>query len=90
MKKEKFVFAIIILVFVIFIFTTGDIISRDQAKIQQWATDNGYLIVKSERCFWHTGPYWASKDMRIYKVDLENQKTYWFRFGLFGTDIEEY
>lgn len=82
----------IILAFVVLVLVLimSGLDSRDQSKIQEWAKDNGYTIINSERCYFESGPYWVTEDTRIYKVSLEKQKTHWFRFGFFGTDIEEY
>jgi len=93
MRRETTIIGMITIIFMIVVFFISSATnSSDQAKIQKWASDNKYVIVTSERCFFYSGPYWTTKNTRIYKVDLENNKTHWFRFGLWGTDtdIEEY
>jgi hypothetical protein len=35
------------------------------------------------------GPYWVTKDYRIYKVTSDKGREYWFRFGMFSYDVEE-
>lgn len=37
-----------------------------------------------------TGPYWVTKDYRVYYVRTSNNRELWFRFGgILGFDVEE-
>lgn len=63
----------------------------DVSYINTWATDNGHKVAKTEQCLFSIGPYWIKgKHDRIYKADMESGRSFWFRFSLFTTDVEEY
>lgn len=88
---EKKLLAAVVVIFLVSLYWILPAQRRaDEAYIRQWATDNTHTIVSIERCYWTLGPYWFNKNTRIYKTDLDNGKTYWFRFRLFKTDIKEY
>lgn len=88
MEKKLFVVIIIILVLSLFVILPAQQRS-DEAYISQWAGDNSHNVSSIERCYWTMGPYWYSKNTRIYKVKTDDG-TFWFRFRFLGTDIEEY
>lgn len=84
------IFVLIILVIVISAIILTYQENADKTYIQDWAVKNGYKVNFVERHFFDIGPFWYSKHTRIYRAELSNDKTFWFRFNLFSTDIEEY
>ena len=62
----------------------------DKKYIQEWAAENSVSVAQVERHFWDIGPFWHHKNTRIYRVDLEDGRVFWFRLWIWGTDIEEY
>ena len=64
--------------------------SSHEASIKDWAAKNNHVVKQIDRHYFDIGPYyWADKNTAIYKVQTEDG-TYWFRFHLFGPDIERY
>jgi hypothetical protein len=60
--------------------------SSDSKDINTWVTSSGDIVTNIDQRTWNTGPYFLTKNYRIYKVDTK-QTTYWFRFGFFSPDI---
>ena len=66
------------------------IVSRDHLEINSWAQKHNYIVKNIERRLVSIGPFWyTDKNSRVYKVDMENVKTVWFRFSLLKTDVIE-
>lgn len=67
--------------------------ASDNRTIQDWASSNGYQVLKLERTFFDHGPFWlVSEDDRVYRVEIlderEKERTAYFKFGLFGHEQE--
>lgn len=92
MKAE---FLILVVVVAIFVLIGGSIGKNREAEIRSWTSSKGYTIVTMQATAFDNGPYFIRpKGMfAIYKVVVFTElgrKTFWFRFNLFSTDIEEY
>lgn len=62
----------------------------DQSSIEEWALDKGHKVLTIDRHHFDKGPFWLSdKNSRVYKVKIEDEKTVWFKFDLFGTSVDE-
>lgn len=58
----------------------------DEADIQKWVSSRDYVVKNIDRRVLASGPYWNTKNYRIYVVDTSHGK-YWFRFGIFSPDV---
>jgi len=57
-----------------------------ESKIQRWATQNGYQILRIEESYFNTGQPYTVKDQgdRIYRVKVRRNnrdRTFWFRIN---------
>lgn len=84
---EKKTIAFIIVVFCLLILL-GRQDSGDRESINAWAAANNHVISNIDRHHFDIGPFWYGEDCRIYKVQVEDGKAFWFRFRLLATDIE--
>jgi len=87
---EKKILAVVVVVFLLLaliILPAQE--SSDRKEINTWAATNKHVVSSIDRHHFDIGPFWHSKNCRIYKVQVEDGKTFWFRFGFWGTDIEE-
>lgn len=64
----------------------GCMYSSDTKEMTAWVSDRGDTVTNIDQRTWNTGPYFLTKNYRIYKVDTK-KTTYWFRYGLFSPDI---
>ena len=80
-----FIYAVI---FIVAIAIIACINSGYEKEIKEWAAKNNEKVETIERCFFHIGPYYISKNCYIYRVET-NTGVYWFRYGLFYDDIEK-
>lgn len=88
MKLTYLVLAVLVIFFVIFVH--GCAYQSDQSDIKSFLAQRNETVVSSEQHFLSIGPYWASKNYRIYKVVSSTHEIYWFRFGSpFGYDVEK-
>ena len=80
---------LVIIFFVVVLFVVLPIQQRsDEEYVQTWADTHGNTVVKIERCYFSTGPYWfRGKNDRIYRAETE-AGAFWFRFRLFHKDVE--
>lgn len=86
-KKIVALIVIVSLILAISILPMGEGI--DRTAINDWAATNKHVISSIDRHHFDIGPFWIGKNCRIYKVQVEDQKIFWFRFGLLTTEIEE-
>jgi len=87
---EKKILAVIVVIALLIVFIILPMVdSSDRKSINKWATTNNHVVSAIDRHHFNTGPFWHSKNCRIYKVQTEDG-IFWFRFGLFGADIEKY
>ena len=88
MKQFYMILFVIGFIFLLWILTSL-VEDGDRQKIYDWAKNKNHVVKNIERRIVNIGPFWyTDKSMRVYKVDLENSKVVWFRFG-FKTDIVE-
>ncbi len=74
---------------VIILLLASCIFSSDKRDIKSWAAKNKVEVVEIDQRLFSRGPYYVTKDRRIYKVTTSDG-IYWFRYGnLFGNDIEK-
>ncbi len=59
-----------------------------EKETKQWCKENSVTIISIERCVFNTGPFIVSENCHIYQVKT-NRGEYWFRYGLFYSDIEK-
>jgi hypothetical protein len=79
-----------VLLIVVIIAVQNWIVSQDHLEINSWAQKHNYIVKNIERRLVSIGPFWyTDKHSRVYKVDMENVKTVWFRFSPFATDVIE-
>ena len=89
MRKTLAAIGVALLFFLTLGWIVGAQQQADEQHIEKWAAENNHEIKKLERCFFHRGPYWLNCDSdRFYKVET-NDKTFWFRFRVFCTDVEQ-
>lgn len=87
---EKKILAVVVVAFLLLAFTIIPIQEpSDRTSISDWAATNNHVVSNIDRHHFDVGPFWYSKNCRIYKVQVEDGKTFWFRFRFWGTDIEE-
>jgi len=80
-------YLITILALLIFITCTISCsLHRDKSYIRQWAADKHIKVKTCERRIFNTGPYYITRDFRIYWADT-SEGVYWFRFGWGRPDI---
>jgi hypothetical protein len=63
-------------------------------RIDEWATQQGYTVERSEECVFDRGPYWyADDDDAVYRVvvaDNDHQQfVVYVHFGLWGLESSE-
>ncbi len=84
-------FAIVIAMVIIFAaLAMGKQEESDKVKIKEWSSTKKCAIQSIERCYFNPGPFFFTKNCRIYKVPLQDGRTFWFRFSWINPDIEEY
>jgi len=88
MKPSKGEVVVIVLVIATLVYIGLAGFGNDRKRIATRMTEHGEKIIEIDRCFIHSGPYWLSKNYRIYQVTTEKGE-YWIRFGLFTPDIEK-
>jgi hypothetical protein len=84
---QKKTIAAIVVVFCLLVLL-GRQDSSDRESIDTWAATNKHVVSSIDRHYFDIGPFWYGEDCRIYKVQVEDGKTFWFRFRLLATDIE--
>lgn len=89
----KSIIAIILFLTTVIVFAClvqGCVVEKDRRDINSWVTSKGDSIVSIEQKYWSIGPYWVSKNRRIYQVFTSDKHEYWFRMGnFFRDDVEE-
>lgn len=88
---KVFVWTLVVVAFLGVMFFVNTIQHQaDQQYIQAWAVENNHVVAQTEQCYVELGPYWyRGKAERIYKVKVEADRTFWFRFGPFQTEVKE-
>lgn len=80
---------LLFIVFCIWISCVTDNSNRNY--INNWALKNNHKIESVEETWFDTGPFWIKdKHHRIYRVEIEDDRTFYFRVGTFWTEIKEY
>ncbi len=69
--------------------------ASDNADIERWARENGYLIEAVEKTWFDNGPYWfRGKGRRIYRCRVRDaagtRRTVYMRSRMFGNQYEFY
>lgn len=91
---KEFALILIFLLIVAFAFwlsAVNDTSNREY--IDNWTKTNGYKVESIEETYFlNNGPFWYRDDYhRIYKVETNKERTFWFKFGdWFGPYVEEY
>lgn len=87
MKEFMTVIVVLFLIIVGGIMIHGCTTNNDREKIHAFVDPE--RTVEIDRRTWRTGPYWVTKNCRIYYVRTTDNRELWFRFDLFGFDVEE-
>jgi len=88
MKLSYVIITVLVIFFVFFVHRCA--YQSDQSDIKSFLSQRSQTVFSSEQHFLNIGPYWVSKNYRIYKVVSSTHETYWFRFGSpFGYDVEK-
>jgi hypothetical protein len=61
--------------------------SNDKGDITSWVNANGEVVKDINARHIHTGPYWAMKNYRYYRVETK-ENIYWVRYG-WGRTIKQ-
>jgi hypothetical protein len=83
--REKIVIVTVLLLISLIIWGLMD--NRDTA-IRTFVASKGEKVVDIDAKWIHTGPFWATKNTTIYRVETD-KSIYWFRFGLWKTIKQE-
>jgi len=77
---------IILVIIVLGLWCYNQTINNDENEIREWVSKRGETTTNVDLRTFHTGPYYITKNYRIFKVDTD-KNVYWFRFGWFSPDI---
>lgn len=62
----------------------------NKKDVLNWISSNGERVVTFDnRGLFDSGPYWFTKNTTYYKVVTDKHNVYWFKYNLFGREIQK-